>query len=1376
MQEPWKKFEFQPNSDRNTLAGKPVQWATTQAPDPRYASVSPSIVTRNQWPQSSGLQQKVEQFASYATPPQVSDKPWSIAETPIQYGGASKIWQIAWFNTQIAPWVKSFQEDTDFVYTPVQETVKIENDPTQSIADFIATLDAKPEITEQDIQTKFPEFIGKEQALADLIATMEAKPELTQEEIQAKFPELYATDVQDKLGSIELDKKQAERNPFLDFLGKTWADIKTRFTRIKEDIKDSIKDIQERPEFIESEIQQSLFRIVGEWAGFVGNDIITNLVQSIASPKWVNAFNKWVERIVEKLNNTGYGKAAIDLLSQWAGAYQWLESTNPELKKDIDAIVNIASIIPIWKGTKIAWEAIQWTNIAQSIGKQIDTMLPWKKNIELVKPDIRSKVEIKLTPKIEDKIQKAIKPTVIEKKGSNILQKFNNDVVKSIDTVQYYADQIQLKGEAWELTNRPIQSIKDFGDAIFQSKKYLYDEYNSIKTQAWGKGLEIELSDTISELQKSKAKLQRLPWQKQAIAYIDDQIDDLTTIGKLSVDDAQSAMQIYNEKLDAFYRNPQPNDVGKASIDALINNSIRNNMNKWIELATWWPEYQVLKDRYRALMNIEKEVMKRAIVSGRQNAKSLLDFSDLFTADQAIGAIVNIASGNIPWAVKNTLSAVFVNGLKNMYKKINSPDTNLRELFEIVSKDRPNILQPKKIDDTIIDSVNMPDNSLQGMGLTKKWQEQFVAWPQQLWLPEKSQGYNIGTKENPIIWKSPGWTILRRVQDKAEFIEKPQGEKPKQDILSRAITKAKAKTVKDKLIAPEKTPDVVQQDIVKDVVSPKQASSIEKEILDITKEYWSVSYKSMATWKLYLHADIKEAIGKIDWMKEWMESKWLSSEEDFAKYISKKNKEVRKPIVLQQKKEVAETKKQIFNEWMERKLQEANIIKKWETPLQDISKKIGSKVEKLYGIARSLDKDTFVKQFTEQFDWDIRWDMEIWGNKIDRVSLYGQLDRIYKWDVNTPKEAALKIWDDSQSILPKAIDKVKNKKLPPKIPKELPAKQKIADTPLSNLKNPKKSVQSDTLVSKSDSMSNKNIWKYIEGEILPTNNKEYSQVFTSEKKIDEKTTKMATIKVLDKKWKVIDEFSFSRSPRSEKEIQNMTDAIIYDDIIKKSKFDTENLWNFKKVISWEKPQISKDLQPLYTEAKKYKSAEEFIKWLEKDWKIMYHGTWKEKFTKFKVTTKDIFDNSWIERPVFLTPSKEIARMPYAWWSDSRVMAVIDKSSNPFDFDKLFWEWKYFEDQIANTKLWKELMSDLESWKLFSKATDWWDNISDVLKDISNGEPTAIEQAEFIKWMKNKWYDSFYTREHGVKNKWVFNIDDLDIIEPSKIREEANKKQ
>ena len=62
-------------------------------------------------------------------------------------------------------------------------------------------------------------------------------------------------------------------------------------------------------------------------------------------------------------------------------------------------------------------------------------------------------------------------------------------------------------------------------------------------------------------------------------------------------------------------------------------------------------------------------------------------------------------------------------------------------------------------------------------------------------------------------------------------------------------------------------------------------------------------------------------------------------------------------------------------------------------------------------------------------------------------------------------------WQVKDKWLSNLKDQWDMPKLPPKTPKELPAKQKIADTPLSNLKNPKKSVKSDNLVSKSDSMS-----------------------------------------------------------------------------------------------------------------------------------------------------------------------------------------------------------------------------------------------------------------------------------------------------------------
>ena len=87
-------------------------------------------------------------------------------------------------------------------------------------------------------------------------------------------------------------------------------------------------------------------------------------------------------------------------------------------------------------------------------------------------------------------------------------------------------------------------------------------------------------------------------------------------------------------------------------------------------------------------------------------------------------------------------------------------------------------------------------------------------------------------------------------------------------------------------------------------------------------------------------------------------------------------------------------------------------------------------------------------------------------------------DYLYEWKTETPIDLWSNIDKFGNKITPKQwLSNLKDQwdmpKIPPKTPKELPAKQKIADTPLSNLKNPKKSVQTDTLFSKSDEMEAK---------------------------------------------------------------------------------------------------------------------------------------------------------------------------------------------------------------------------------------------------------------------------------------------------------------
>jgi len=102
---------------------------------------------------------------------------------------------------------------------------------------------------------------------------------------------------------------------------------------------------------------------------------------------------------------------------------------------------------------------------------------------------------------------------------------------------------------------------------------------------------------------------------------------------------------------------------------------------------------------------------------------------------------------------------------------------------------------------------------------------------------------------------------------------------------------------------------------------------------------------------------------------------------------------------------------------------------------------------------------------------------------------------------------------------------------------------------------------------------------------------------------------MATIQILDKNGKVVEDFSFSRRPSSEKQIQDMADTLIRERVLGKAfnskEFDTK-LKGLKNIdVNKPKPSLplsqksevkySKPIEDaLVKEARKYKSAEEFV--------------------------------------------------------------------------------------------------------------------------------------------------------------------------------------
>jgi len=172
---------------------------------------------------------------------------------------------------------------------------------------------------------------------------------------------------------------------------------------------------------------------------------------------------------------------------------------------------------------------------------------------------------------------------------------------------------------------------------------------------------------------------------------------------------------------------------------------------------------------------------------------------------------------------------------------------------------------------------------------------------------------------------------------------------------------------------------------------------------------------------------------------------------------------------------------------------------------------------------------------------------------------------------------------------------------------------------------------------------------------------------------------------------------------------------------------------------------NKQLDPLYDEARKYKSADDMISWLEKDGKILYHWT-PNKF--------ETFDKNMI------------------WTSTDSGM---------------FWKWFYFTNdyKIADTytRRWnivwevKKAYLDIKNPYIINKESDIpkIDVPEKTMDDLVNAP--KIYSEKFTEYLQQKWYDWV------IDNMW--NYPQTIVFEPSqiktksqlrKIREEATRKQ
>lgn len=81
-----------------------------------------------------------------------------------------------------------------------------------------------------------------------------------------------------------------------------------------------------------------------------------------------------------------------------------------------------------------------------------------------------------------------------------------------------------------------------------------------------------------------------------------------------------------------------------------------------------------MKKRYGALKSIEGDVNKRLVVDARKNTKGLLDYSDIYSAQQLTEGIL---THNPVAIMKGTVGY----GVKQAIKKTNDPNLTVKNMF-----------------------------------------------------------------------------------------------------------------------------------------------------------------------------------------------------------------------------------------------------------------------------------------------------------------------------------------------------------------------------------------------------------------------------------------------------------------------------------------------------------------------------------------------------------------------------------------------------------------------------------------------------------------------------------------------------------------------
>jgi hypothetical protein len=307
-----------------------------------------------------------------------------------------------------------------------------------------------------------------------------------------------------------------------------------------------------------------------------------------------------------------------------------------------------------------------------AVGKAVAPVASAAGNIisKTLNPDI----DAQINATISDLYNKAVAPQVKKASVGEFNQLNNNRAAVIQDIVSKTPDKTML----------PTDRVTAF-NTVSDNMKPIFQQYNAMKTQATGQGVQIPITPLIQQLKAFTQNQVNLTAFPSAVAEANRLMATFNGVNSITPDMAQDLVKAFNVNLNSYAKNFDPNVGGTVAAQQLANNYLRGSLDNAIAQSPAGPGYAQLKQLYGAYSQVRDELSKAAMKQINTAHKTNINWMDIVSADQLTNGLIHLATGNVPGALANIGAGAVAQGFNIARKMGADQDLAIKNMFSNVS-------------------------------------------------------------------------------------------------------------------------------------------------------------------------------------------------------------------------------------------------------------------------------------------------------------------------------------------------------------------------------------------------------------------------------------------------------------------------------------------------------------------------------------------------------------------------------------------------------------------------------------------------------------------------------------------------------------------